>query len=179
MKLFTTLLTFGLAAVGVLSAPTAKEKRDVSDYEDVMYTITDQIAVVDNLVNLYVAGQIPGTDVQAANDVLVDLINDGASQISGFTPLTVLEILGLVGVINGLIDDIGAVVDNLIAAEPNFIADGLNDEVLAGLYELQDAGETLRAALLPKVPSSLQGLADQLAAEVTAELQRAIDAYSD
>lgn len=178
MKFFTTLLTFGLTA-GVLAAPTSKDKRDVADYEDVMYTITDQIAVVDSLINSYVAGQVPGTDVQAANVVLVDLVNDGATQIAGFDPLTVLDVLGLVGVINGLIDDIGAVVDNLIAAEPNFIADGLNDEVLAGLYELQDAGENLRAALLPKVPSSLQNLADQLAAEVIAHLQRAIDAYSD
>ncbi|KAL1961187.1 hypothetical protein VTO42DRAFT_3132 [Malbranchea cinnamomea] len=178
MKFLTTLFTFGLA-IGALAEPIPKPKRQVDAYKEVLYSIVDQIAIVDTLITAYVNGQVPGDDVQAASDELVAVINDGATTITGLPPLSVLDVLGLVGEITDIIDDTSGVVDNLIAAEPTFAADGLDDDVLAGLLGLEAASENLRTAIVPKVPSALQGLADSLAAQVTAELQRAIDAYSD
>lgn len=178
MQFATIFLTLGLA-IGVFSTPVPKQKRDVAQYKDVLFSVTDQIAVVDGLVGEYVAGQVPGTDVKAGADVLVTVVSDGATAISGFDPLSLIDVLGLVGDIQGLIDDVRIVVDNMIAAEPNFIADGLEGEVLATLNELKVAAEALRAELVPKIPESVQGTADEYAAQIVAEVQRAIDAYSD
>ncbi|KAK2792876.1 hypothetical protein FQN52_002554 [Onygenales sp. PD_12] len=179
MQFAAVLFTLGLALTSTFAEPIPKPKRQVSEYKNIVTGIATQVNVVDGLVTSYIGGTVPGTDVQEGNDVLVALINDGATTITGLEPLNTLEVLDLVGDLQDLIGTITTVVDNIIAAEPNFVADGLNDEVLTGLVALQGGAENLRAAVIPKIPEALQGTADELAAEIVADLQRAVDAYSD
>ncbi|KAL2812755.1 hydrophobic surface binding protein A-domain-containing protein [Aspergillus granulosus] len=175
----TTLIVPVMLLAGVFAGPTPKHKRDLEDYEEILDGAIAQIDVAAADLNGYIAGTVPGTTVQASAEALVVILNDAAVAVVGFDPLTVLDTLQLISRITNLVDDVDALADTIIDAEDEFIADGLNDEVLATLYDFRDAGEALRDALTPKVPAGLQGTANDLADQVVADLERVITAYTD
>ncbi|CEL10353.1 hypothetical protein ASPCAL13474 [Aspergillus calidoustus] len=177
MKL-STLLVPSMLLAGAIAGPTPK-KRDLEDYEEILDVAIAQIDVAAADLNGYIAGTVPGTTVQASAEVLVDLLNDAATAVATFDPLTVLETFQLISRVTSLVNDVDDLADTIIDAEDEFIADGLNDEVLATLYDFRDAGEALRDALTPKVPAGLQSTANALADQVVADLERVITAYTD
>ncbi|KAL3456255.1 hydrophobic surface binding protein A-domain-containing protein [Aspergillus heterothallicus] len=176
---FATLIVPTMLLAGAIAGPTPKHKRDLDDYEEILDEAIAQIDVAAADLDGYIAGTIPGTTVQASAVVLVGIINDAATAIAGFDPLTVLETFQLISRVTSLVNDVDDLADTIIDAEDEFITDGLNDEVLATLYDFRDAGEALRDALTPKVPSGLQGVANDLADQVVADLERVIAAYTD
>ncbi|KAL4928356.1 cell wall mannoprotein 1 family protein [Aspergillus undulatus] len=179
MKFATGLLTLTLVYSAFAEPiPIAKEKRALSDYTAVFSAISTQVAAVSSSVASYVAGSTPGSTVQDASAELVSIINNGASSVSAFDSLSSLEALQLVSPIQDLTDDISSLVDAVIAAEPNFEADGLADDVLASLQDQKTAAEGLRDAITPKVPSALQDIAAELAEGIVTEIERGIAAYS-
>ncbi|KAL2834584.1 hypothetical protein BJY01DRAFT_253077 [Aspergillus pseudoustus] len=178
MKL-TALIVPTMVFASALAGPTPKHKRDLADYTEILDGAIAQIDIAAADLDGYIAGTVPGTTVQASAEVLVGIINDAATAVAGFDPLTVIDTLQLISRITNLVNDVDALADTIIDAEDEFIADGLNDEVLATLYDFRDAGEALRDALTPKVPSGLQGVANSLADQVVADLERVIAAYTD
>ncbi|KAL4932560.1 cell wall mannoprotein 1 family protein [Aspergillus undulatus] len=178
MKL-TTIFVPTILLAGALAERIHNQKRALEDYEEILDTVTAQIDVAGADLNNYIAGTVPGTVVQDSAAVLVTLINDAAETVTGLDPISVLDALNLLGPITTLTNDVDDLTNTLIAAEPNFISDGLADEVLLTLYDFRDAGENLRDAITPKVPAALQSIANSLADQVVADVQRAIDAYSD
>lgn len=178
MKLTTVLVPTMLLA-GVIGEPIPKQKRALSDYEDLLNNVNTQVDVVGADLTNYIAGTVPGTDVQTSSEELIAVINEAADTVTGLDPISVLDALSLLTPITTLTDKVDELTNTLIGAEPNFIADGLADDVLNTLYDFKSAGENLRDAITPKVPSALQGIANSLADQVVADVQRAIDAYSD
>ncbi|KAL4863459.1 hypothetical protein BDV12DRAFT_189660 [Aspergillus spectabilis] len=176
---FTTLFVPTMLLAGVFAEPIPTDKRALSDYRDILETVTDQIDVAADDLNGYIAGTIPGSVVQASSEELVILLEEAVVDIGPLAPLSVVDALQLIAPITTLVNRVDALTNILISAEPNFITDGLNDEVLAILYEFKAAGEDLRDVITPKVPSGLQSLANQLADQVVADVDRAIAAYSD
>ncbi|KAL3482099.1 hydrophobic surface binding protein A-domain-containing protein [Aspergillus californicus] len=178
MKFLTSFLTLTLA-FGAFAEPIPKQKRALADYQNVFSDISDQVAVVSTNVASYVGGSIAGTVVQGSANDLVTIINDGATAVGGFAALGTLDALSLVSPIQTLTGDVADLIDSVIAAEPNFIADGLDDEVLASLQAQKTAAEALRDAVTPKVPAALQSIAADLAEGIVTEIERGIAAYSD
>ncbi|KAL3455534.1 hydrophobic surface binding protein A-domain-containing protein [Aspergillus heterothallicus] len=172
---FTGLLTIALASTAI-AGPV---KRALADYQNVFNAISAQVAVVDGVVANYVGGSATADAVQDASDDLVTIINDGATSISGFASLTNLEALSLVSPIQTLTGDVSDLVDAVIAAEPNFVADGREADVLASLNAQKAGSEAVRDAITPKVPTALQSIAAELAQGIVDEIERGIVAYSD
>jgi hypothetical protein len=176
MKFASGILTLTLA-YSAFAEPIPKAKRALADYQNVFNNIGAQVGVVDASVASYVGGSIPGTDVQAESEELVSIINAGATAISGFAALNNLDALSLVSPIQTLTGEVADLVDAVIAAKPNFDADGLSDEVLTNLQDQRAATEDLRDAITPKVPAALQSIAATLANGIVAEIDRGIAAY--
>ncbi|KAL2845917.1 hydrophobic surface binding protein A-domain-containing protein [Aspergillus pseudoustus] len=172
---FAGLLSIALATTAI-AEPI---KRALADYQNVFNAISAQVAVVEGVVTNYVGGSATADDVQDASDDLSTIINNGATSISGFAALTNLEALSLVSPIQTLTGDVGDLVDAVIAAEPNFIADGREADVLASLNAQKTGSEAVRDAITPKVPAALQDIAADLAQGIVDEIERGIAAYSD
>lgn len=180
MKFLTSLLALTLAHSALAEPiPHAPKKRALADYQEVFTAISDQVAVVSSTVASYVAGSTPGSSVQEASTALVTTINTGATSVATFDPLTSTESLALVSPIQDLTSDVSALVDAVIAAEPNFEADGLSADVLASLQAQKDAAGALGDAVTQKVPEALQDIAAELAEGIVTEIERGIAAYSD
>lgn len=177
MKLASGLLTLTLA-FSAFAEPIPKQKRALSDYTGVFDKISTQVAAVSDSVASYVGGSTPGTDVQDAANTLVDVINEGATSVGGFDDLSNSDALALVSPIQTLTDDVGALVDAVIDAKPNFDEDGLSADVLSSLQAQKTAAESLRDAITPKVPDALQDIAAELAEGIVTEINRGITAYS-
>lgn len=177
MKFLSAIFTLGLVATS-FAEPIPKAKRALADYQAVIKSVSNQVAVVDTTVANYVAGSVAGTAVQDASDKLVAVINTGTTTVNGLAALNSIDALGLVTPIQNLAKDVGTLVDHVIAAKPNFVADGLAGDVLASLQEQKTASQALAAAITAKVPSSLRDIANQLSSQITAHIQRGIDAYS-
>ncbi|RDW67410.1 cell wall mannoprotein 1 family protein [Aspergillus mulundensis] len=178
MKLATGFLTLTLA-YNAFAEPIPKAKRALSDYTAVFSAIQSQVATVSSTVASYVGGSTAGSSVQDASAELVTIINNGATSVAGFDSLSSLDALQLVSPIQDLTSDISGLVDAVIAAEPNFVADGLAGDVLTSLQDQKTAAEGLRDAITPKVPASLQDIASELAEGIVTEIERGIAAYSD
>ncbi|KAL4973035.1 hydrophobic surface binding protein A-domain-containing protein [Aspergillus desertorum] len=178
MKFAAGLFTLSLAC-SAFAEPIPKAKRALSDYTGVFNTISAQVATVSSTVASYVAGSTPGSSVQDASTELVTIINNGAASVATFDALSSLEALQLVSPIQDLTADISDLIDAVIAAEPNFVADGLDDDVLTSLQNQKTAAEGLRDAITPKVPTALQDIANELSEGIVTEIERGIAAYSD
>ncbi|KAL4891246.1 hydrophobic surface binding protein A-domain-containing protein [Aspergillus ambiguus] len=177
MKFFSTVLVLSLVATSI-AEPIAKAKRALADYEAVIQSVSDQVAVVKTTVGNYATGSVDGAAVQDASDDLVAVINKGTTTVNGLAALTSIQALGLVTPIQDLADAVGTLIDDLIAAKPDFVADGLDDDVLASLQEQKTASQALADAISAKVPAALQEIADELSSQIITEIQRGIDAYS-
>lgn len=177
MKLASSLLTLTLA-FSAFAEPIPNQKRALADYTGVFDKISTQVGAVSDSVASYVGGSTPGTDVQDAANTLVDVINDGATSVSGFDPLSNSDALALVSPIQTLTGDVGDLVDSVIDAKPNFDSDELSADVLSSLQAQKTAAEALRDAVTPKVPEALQDTAAELAEGIVTEINRGITAYS-
>ncbi|KAL3485719.1 hydrophobic surface binding protein A-domain-containing protein [Aspergillus germanicus] len=170
----------GILSIALASTALAEPiKRALADYQNVFNAISAQVAVVDNVVASYVGGTATADAVQDASDDLETTINNGAAAIPGFAALGNLDALSLVGPIQDLTADVADLIDDLIAAEGDFVADGREGDVLASLNAQKTGTEAVRDAITPKVPAALQDIAETLSQGIVDEIERGIAAYSD
>ncbi|KAL1959197.1 hypothetical protein VTO42DRAFT_2702 [Malbranchea cinnamomea] len=177
MKFGATVVTLGLAIGASFAEPIPKVKRALQDYVDVITGINDQVNLVGTLFSAYTGGDASAI-VQAGED-LVALINQGTSDVNGFDPLSVADGLSLVQPILDLTDDVNATIDIVISKEAVVDANNYHDTVVQNLQDQKAASDGLAAAITAKTPAELADLAAELAAGVSAAIQRGIDAYSD
>lgn len=177
MKFFGTVLAFGLVAT-TFAEPIPASKRALSDFQAVITAVRTQVGVLDTTVTNYQGGTATADNVQTESDELVTIIENGDTTVQGLPTLSSIEALGLVSPIQALTGDVSDLVDNVIAAHGKFQAEGRDGEVLTSLQEQKTASEGLAASITSKVPSSLQGLANELSAGISENIQRGIDAYS-
>lgn len=177
MKFFTTLLTLGLVGTSI-AEPIRISKRSADDYKGVIQTVSDQVAVVDKAVADYVGGSAKGDGVITASDKLIEVINTGKTNVEGFDPLSSTDALAIVKPIETLTDDVGKLVDDVIAAKPNFDKDTLSAKILAGLKAQKEAAQGLADAITAKVPDALKDMAKELSAGIAKNIQKGIDAYA-
>ncbi|KAL4782882.1 hydrophobic surface binding protein A-domain-containing protein [Aspergillus varians] len=155
-----------------------RQNRALADYQGVLCDIKNQVATVSDSVASYVDGSIPGTDVRDASKALVNVINDGATSISGFDNLSSTDALALVSLIQTLTGDVRKLVDAVIAAKANLDVDGFSADIRSYLQVQKIGSEALRDAITPKVPAAFQDTAADLAEDIVTEIDRGIAAYS-
>ncbi|KAL4862413.1 ankyrin repeat-containing domain protein [Aspergillus spectabilis] len=110
MKFATGLLTLTLA-YSAFANPVDIKKRALADYQNIFTGISDQVATVGETVASYVSGSANADAVQTASNELTSTINDGATAIPGFDPLSNADALALVSPSQDLTSDVSGLVD--------------------------------------------------------------------
>jgi hypothetical protein len=176
MKLSTSLLALGLA-IGVVSEPISLNNRDFAAFEGIISAIDGQVDTLISAINGFSGGD--GAEVQGASDELVAIIRTGIETANAQPELSQTEALGLVEPVQALIVKVDVAIDGLIAKKEQFVSGGLGGAIKASLAQQHAASIDLATAISSKVPPSLEAIAQELAAGVSAAIQRGVDEYAD
>ncbi|WYZ46765.1 hypothetical protein EsH8_IX_000990 [Colletotrichum jinshuiense] len=174
MQLTKTLL---FTLVGTAFAlPT--EKRDLATIQGAVTSVQDSLKKLDTAVKAV------GTDAASAAPILTaagdvsTTIQKANTDIGASDALQLQEALGLQQTATDLTTSATTVVDDIIAKKSNFDMIGVSAQVLDQLKQQKDASATLGTTIVSKVPAIGQTIAQQSIDQITAALDKGIQAYS-
>ncbi|KAF4786035.1 hypothetical protein HER10_EVM0012768 [Colletotrichum scovillei] len=174
MQLTKTLL---FALVGTAFASPI-EKRQLSVIQGAVTSVQGA------LTKLNTAVQGVGNDVASAQPILAastevqNTLSKAATDIQGAQPLQLQEALGLQQTATDLTSSATTLIDTLVSKKPNFDQIGVSSVVLQNLQQQKTASASLGTAIVSKVPAIGQGIAQQSIDQITAALDKGIQAYS-
>lgn len=113
----------------------------------------------------------------AAGDVSTT-IQKANTDIGATDALQLQEAIGLQQTATDLTTSATTVVDDIIAKKSNFDMIGVSAQVLDQLKQQKDASATLGTTIVSKVPAIGQTIAQQSIDQITAALDKGIQAYS-
>jgi hypothetical protein len=174
MRFSAILVTLGLT--GALATPTLTSRQN-APAAGVISGIQAQLSAVASAVSAF-DGKDP-KPVEDASSKLVTIINDGTKTVSSGPAMTTMDALGLTGPVQDLTKQTEGVINDLISKKDQFVAANAGPTVYQNLQEQYTASDNLSKAISAKVPQGLGDLASQLAAGITAAIQKGIDAYKD
>lgn len=174
---FSKLVTFSLAAITVTARVV---KRDLAIFQtafaNVDAALTDfQVAINALQATDDVAASVAALSVRA--QAFDNALLTGSAAINASSTLNVLEALGLVSLVNDLVDHADETIDDLIAKEPIIDGAGQNPRVVAELNLSKQATYSFIGAAVTHVPSATAGIANDLALQVVEVIDRGIVAY--
>ncbi|CCF47684.1 hypothetical protein CH063_15975 [Colletotrichum higginsianum] len=174
MQLTKTLL---FALVGTAFASPI-EKRQVAIIQQAVTEVQGAITKLDTAVKGV------GDDIASAQPVLAAatdvkaVITKAGNDIQGAQPLQLTEALGLQQLAGDLQTSATGLIDTIISKKPNFDKLGVSSVVLQNLQEQKSTTTSLGQALISKVPAIGQGIAQQAIDQISAVLDKGIQAYS-
>ncbi|KXH60269.1 hypothetical protein CSAL01_03089 [Colletotrichum salicis] len=174
MQLTKTLL---FALVGTAFASPV-EKRQLSVIQGAVTSVQGA------LTKLNTAVQGVGNDVASAQPILAastevqNTLSKAATDIQGAQPLQLQEALGLQQTATDLTSSATTLIDSLVSKKSNFDQIGVSSVVLQNLQQQKTASASLGTAIVSKVPAIGQGIAQQSIDQITAALDKGIQAYS-
>nr|XP_036575980.1 uncharacterized protein CTRU02_14117 [Colletotrichum truncatum]KAF6782636.1 hypothetical protein CTRU02_14117 [Colletotrichum truncatum] len=174
MQLTKTLL-FSLVGTA-FALPTQGEKRQLATIQGAITSVQTSLTKLDTAVkaandaNTVAAVQTAATDVQTA-------ITKAQSDIEGAQALQLQEALGLQQLATDLTTAATTTVDDIIAKKPTFDQLGVSQVVAQQLTAQKQASAGLGTAIVSKVPAIGQGIAQQSVDQITAALDKGIQAY--
>lgn len=123
-----------------------------------------------------ILGAIPIT-IQSAS--LLSAINDGTKTAQASANLADLEAITVGLAVITLVTDVNSTITTLIDAKPKFDKNLLTAVVLLNLELEKGASDKFSDALLEKLPSSFTSTGEQLASEISASFDQAINVFSN
>jgi hypothetical protein len=172
MKFSAVLSALALVAPGVFASPT---QRDLATIQGV---ITDIQGQVNSLQTAIEASPLDADAIIAQSNALVTTIQDGATTVNGQPVLTQIEALGLVSPVQDLAADVDTTIQALIGVKDDILGLGEGCTTLEALQAQAAAAQQLSDAIVSKVPAALEDIATELAATVSAAIQKGVDAYA-
>ncbi|CEL03875.1 hypothetical protein ASPCAL05014 [Aspergillus calidoustus] len=172
MKFSAVLSALALVAPGVFASPT---QRDLATIQGV---ITDIQGQVNSLQTAIEASPLDADAIIAQSNALVTTIQDGATTVNGQPVLTQIEALGLVSPVQDLAADVDTTIQALIGVKDDILDLGEGCTTLEALQAQAAAAQQLSDAIVSKVPAALEDIATELAATVSAAIQKGVDAYA-
>lgn len=146
-------------------------ERDLATFERVLDNVDTGLKNLDTVVKAYTSG--PGTSVINSANQLVTTINTGKTTIDGQPQLSLSEALALQDPVEVLTASAKTLVDDLTAKRPLFISNNLCTTSRDLVGKISTAANSLINAVVAKVPSAAQGIAERLVRDLRAELARA------
>jgi hypothetical protein len=177
MKLITTFLTFAFLIPTILSSPTFTPKRSLPDYLAIITSLTDATNDFSTWVTAYDGGTITGPDLLTHSIDLVDAYAGLSGTVIQLDPLRSSDALSLLNPIVGLRDATGDMVDTLITLKSHLVGDGLDDEILAWLGDLEYEMEYLRDRIVDKVLAALKDAVYDVLDSTPEQVRRGEDAF--
>ena len=108
--------------------------------------------------------------------LLID-IKSGAKDAKDSPPLTLDEAFDVAGATIDLTNTVNSTLQSVIERKPDFDKLLLSPIILGNLELQRSATEKFSAAIVEKVPTEAQPIAEDLIADIDASFQRALDAY--
>ncbi|KZL84484.1 cell wall protein [Colletotrichum incanum] len=174
MQLTKTLL---FALVGIAFAAPA-EKRQAAVIQQAVTEVQGALTKLDTAVKGV------GDDIASAQPVLAaatdaqNVISKAGQDIQAAQPLQLQEALGLQQIAGDLQTSVSGLMDTLISKKPNFDKLGVSSVVLQNLQQQKSSTQSLGQSLISKVPAIGQGIAQQAVDQISAVLDKGIQAYS-
>jgi len=159
------LLGFGLNVAGQLAT-----------VEGVITAIQNKVDTFDSAAKSYTGGA--PTALQSASDDVISTTNSGVTTVNGSADLDETDALGLTEPVQTLTTHITTAINDLIAKKAQIVAACAGAATLTDLNNQKTAASALATAITSKVPTSLQPIASQLSAGITAAIQKGIDAFT-
>jgi hypothetical protein len=172
---------FSLLFTGAaIAAPSAFVKRDIAAFESAFSAIDDAINTFDTAVKALT----PTTDVSSAlpdlttkSDAIVTALDDGTTTVTAQPALSLTDAVQLLSLSNTLTSSANQTVTDLITAKPEIDAAGEDSFVVTQLTSVKTASQGFIAAVVAKVPSAVQGLANSQASQVITALDTGITTF--
>jgi hypothetical protein len=150
--------------------------RDIATIEAQFSAINSEVVAFDN--DVLAISSTPDTDLlTAAAQAVVDQLNNSTAIVTDTAAVSVLDAINLVSDSNTLTNSVNKTITDLIAAKPAFDAAGASGEVLSQLEDQKTASQAFIAAVVSKVPDSVQSIANSQAQNVIAALDTGITAF--
>ncbi|KAK2745076.1 hypothetical protein CKAH01_18293 [Colletotrichum kahawae] len=174
MQLTKTLI---FTLIGTAFAlPTSNEKRQLATIQGAVTSVQQSLLKLDTAVkaandaSTVAAVQTAATDVQSA-------LTKAQTDIKGAQALQLQEALGLQQLATDLTSTATTTVDDLIAKKATFDQLGISQVVAQQLTAQKQASAGLGQAIVSKVPAIGQGIAQQSIDQITAAIDKGIQAY--
>lgn len=174
---FSKIVAFGLSAITVSARVI---KRDLATFQTAFANVDAALTDFQVAINaLQPTDDIPTAialfteKAQAFDNALLT----GSAAINASTPLNVFEALGLIPLVNDMVAQADQALNDLIAKEPIIDSAGQNPRVVEELNIAKQAGYSFIGAAVTHVPSATAGLANTLALQVIAIINRGIVAF--
>jgi hypothetical protein len=174
---FSKLITFSLAAF-IVSAGVIK--RDEATFQTAFANVDAALTDFQDAINaLQATDDIPTAiaglteQAQAFDNALLA----GSAAINASSSLNIFEALGLVSLVNDLVDHADETIDNLIAKESIINGAGQDTLVVEELNTAKQASYSFIGAAVTHVPSATAGISNGLALQVIDIINRGIVAF--
>ncbi|KAI8307207.1 Cell wall mannoprotein 1 [Colletotrichum sp. SAR11_59] len=199
MQLTKTLI---FTLIGTAFAlPTTNEKRQLATIQGAVTSVQQSLQKLDTAVKpfgsssyapapgKYQISQINTSNLQAANDAstvaavqtaatdVQSALTKAQTDIQGAQALQLQEALGLQQLATDLTSTATTTVDDLIAKKATFDQLGVSQVVAQQLTAQKQASAGLGQAIVSKVPAIGQGIAQQSIDQITAAIDKGIQAY--
>jgi hypothetical protein len=173
-----SLLFAGVA----LAAPskTVKTKRDLAAFQSAFAAVSTAI----NTFDTDIKALTPSTDVNSVlpqlttdSNAIVTALDNGVTTVNAQPALSLLDSVSLLSLSSTLATNANNTVNDLISAKPEIDAAGEDGFVVTQLTSVKTASQSFIAAVVAKVPTSVQSVANTQASNVITALNRGITAF--
>jgi hypothetical protein len=164
----------------VIAAPSKFAKRDLAAFQSAFGAVDTAITTFDTAVKALT----PTTDISTVlpdlttkAEAIVTALNDGTTSVNAQPALSLTDSVSLLSLASTLTSSANETVTDLIAARSEIDAAGEDSFVVTELTNVKTASQTFIAAVVSKVPSAVQGLANSQASQVITALNTGITAF--
>lgn len=165
-----SLFAFALGVTAtVLDDTPSRVERDLPTITNVVATVGQSLAALDNAVANF-QGDV--NQLTGASTALQSALTSGTTTIQNTTPLTLNDALTLQSVVGSLQTQAQSLVTNLANKKQQLQQANLCEVIRQQSDTLNRDSQTLISAIVGKVPTEVQGVAQQLADGFTATLQQ-------
>jgi hypothetical protein len=181
MRFLTTFLFASSAiAATIVEKRATKVERDLPTITGAFNSIGSAVVILDNSVKALVPNGDVASEIADLTDKsngVISAINTATTTVSGTSAVSLIDALTLVSASNTLVNQVQNTVNDLISAKS--IIDAANEDqfVLDQLNAIKTAANSFIAAVVSKVPTIAQSIAQTQAEKVVTALNQGITAY--
>ncbi|KAI1840545.1 hypothetical protein JX265_013225 [Neoarthrinium moseri] len=145
---------------------------------DALEQIQSDATALNDTVDSWSGDLLGALPITTKSTSLLIHINKGTETAKHSANLTDLETFNVAVTTLNLVTATNSTLDTIVASKPKFDKLLLSPVILLTLKSQKDASAQLSSAIAEKVPLTFQGAAEQLAAQLDAAFEEALDAYS-
>lgn len=171
---------FSFVFIGTAFAAPSFDKRDLAAFQSAFGAISSATQTFDTAVKALSSSsgvEDAKADLTAKSNAIVDAVNSGTTTVNAQPALSLGDSVSLLSLSNTLVGNVNTTINDL-TSKKSFI-DAANEDafVVSQLQSVKSASQTFIAAVVSKVPSSVQNIANTQAQQVITVLNTGITTF--